>query len=1130
MARNNPCKYIFEIKPGEFKEFTEAELKDYLLEQDLSKSKIVQDALQERSAEEEVPRATKSGKDFTSSSERVQSSQQRVEASEQSQEYEEALRGITKADNMERRAELGLPVYKNEVITDAEIRQQAVDELAKGYDLDSLVSRMEQGLPTSAVESEILKMYASDLDARLEKNPYDKKVQKELARFTDAKLKSGSTMGRDFRALQGTAYAPMEQLQTLSDFVTVSREANGVDELTDSQMKKVVEDYEKIKNELEKVKKQKEELERLNIQSLAEKEFEKAKNEAKKTRSVKRDYKSEREDVIANIRKKLKESRDSGNLYSSPIPYKPIVDMVKISPDIAKLVKIYAEEGINKLDDVVRNIYGILKDDGLTERDVIDAMAGKYNAPAKPLTEEKANLLNLNREATLASRLLDLKYGAIAEFPERVKSEKNEDVKQREVELKKEELKKKIEEARGGVKAQEKKQIAKNREVAELEKELKTARKEGGYYDEAKLRAIVKRSKAKAKEIEERIKNKQFEDKAKPETFIQNPEIAKKYPKLYQDYLDGEHKIDVMKHDFLLAAEKDKLEKSGKLGVVKQLGKELKNTVMALRAGFDNSAVFVQSNSVMTDPAAWGISVKKQKGKLLPKVSISKDKPALNALKFQLVAAASEGAFNRRLIEIYENKPLWNMIEKSGLDILDPKGFKTLMKEESMGKRNLLERAGIAKYTTAPFERLFSGFSNEIRVSLFSKAAEELMDQGKTIDNSLQEYKDLASMINNLTGRGKIMAKGAEPYLGAALWSPKLFASTLNKLGLSDAISNKYWGPKDKSGRSRGYYSSMTPEGRDRAIKSTVRGISIVVLIMAAASFNKDLEVDPDPESVTFGQIKNTKTGWSVNLLGPYSSVIRFLVMIGTSTLSSLSGGRIAPARKIGADGKPRESDVIQEIYKFFRGKANPITGIVTDIATNKTFTGKSYDIKKDLAGDLFEPLFVQDFINGYKNSGTDAFLYAIPTFYGLKVQNEKQYDQRDLSSLLDNNVYSKDMDRNTMFNYNDKGRLITNKEFEIFVRDRDSYLKERIANIYEIGFPVWENGKKVQKIVEGSGPNVATKEQLKEEITRLKNQATRDIKLILFGSKEDVDDDSVQELKDARAEQGIGPVEYDEP
>jgi hypothetical protein len=1120
MAKN-PCKYLIEVSKGEFKEFTEAELKDYLLEQDLSKLKPIQDAVQERSTEKEIPRPRGAREDFTKSSERVRSSQQRVEAAEEAQDYEEALRGITKEENLQRRLEMGLPEYKGEVVSDEEIRQQAANELAKGYDLDSLIKRMEQALPTSAVESEILKMYASDLDAQLVKDPFNKKVQRELARFTEAKLKSGSTMGRDFRMLQGTAASPLEQLQTLSDYVTVMRDANGVEELTDSQMEKVVEDYNNIQKELDKVKKEKETLEAINNKILAEQEFAKAKVEAKRTRGAKRDYSKERSDVINDIRQKLKESRQSGNLYSNPVA--PVVDLFKISPDIAKLVKLYAEEGIEKFEEIVKNIHNLLKDeiDGLTERDVIDAMAGKYKEPKKTINEAKANLLNINREATLASKILDLKYGVKAEFPEINKTEKTEEVKLKEEELRKTELKQAIEEAKGGARAQEKKQVEKNREITDLEKQLKQARKEGGYYDESKLRAIVKRNEAKAKEIQDRIKNKEFAEKARPETFIQNPEIKKKYEKLYNSYLDGVDKIDNLKHDFLVAADKDRIEKEGKLGKAKQVGEEFVNTVMALKAGIDNSAVFVQSNSVMMDPEAWGLHVKKEKGKFLPTVSVSKNTPALQSLKFQWVAAKSEAAFRRRLVEIHENKPLWNMIEKSGLDILDPKGFKTSLREESMGRKNLLERFGVAKYSTAPFERLFSGFSNEVRVSLFSKAAETLMEQGKTIENSLQDYKDLASQINNMTGRGKVMARGAEPYLGAVLWSPKLLASTLNKLGLSDIISNKKWGPKDKQGRPKGYYSSMNPEGRARAIKATVRGISTSILIMAAFSLHKDIDVDWDPESVTFGQIKNTKTGWSLNLFGPYSSVVRFLVMIGSSTLSSLSGGRLGPAQKIGANGQPKKVDVVQESYKFFRGKANPLVGIGADIATNKGFSGKPYNIKKELTSDLFEPLFVQDFRKGYQASGADAFLYAIPTFYGMKVQNDKQFDQRDLKSLIDNNVFSSSMDRNTIFNYNDKGRPITKDEFESFVKKRDSYLKDVITLIHKNGFPVVENGKIVQKQVEG--PNMATKDQLAAEIKRLAADATSDTKLKLFGQKEAVDEDVLYDLKEARAEQGIG-------
>ena len=1077
MARNNPCKYLFEIKPGEFKEFTEAELKDYLLEQDLSKFKPVQDALQERGAKEKVPRATKPGKDFTSDSERVRSSQQRVEAAEQNQEYEEALRGITKADNMERREELGLPVYKNEVITEEQIRQQAASELEKGYDLNSLVSRMDQGYGTSAVESEILKMYASDLDVRLQKDPYNKEVQKELARFTDAKLKSGSTMGRDFRALQGTAAAPANQLQTLSDFVTVMRDANGVEELTDAQMEKVVENYENIKKELDKSNAERDKLQELNNQLIAEKEFKQVQKEAQKTKSVKRDYKKERETVIDDIRAKLKESRK--NLYSEAIPLRPVVDLVKISPDIAKLVKLYAEEGINKLDQVVKEIHSLLKDEikGLTEKDVIDSIAGKYKDTTKTINEAKADAYNLKREAKLASDILDLKEGKKPQ-------------------------------------AKEKEQIAKSRKILELEKELKELRREGGTYDEAKLNSLIKRNEAKAAELERKIQNKEFIQEAKPETFIQNPEIQNKYPDLYNKYLDGVYKIDNLKHNFLEAADRDRIEKEGAFSKAKQLGNEAKNTVMALKAGADNSVVGIQAFTAMIDVENWGLIIRKEKGKFLPTVRISKNKPALNALKFQWLAARSEGTFNRRLVEIHENKPLWNMIEKSGLDILDPKGLRTTLREESMGGKNLLERKymGIqpSKYITAPFERLFSGFSNEIRVSMFVNGAEELMAKGKTVENSLQDYKDLASRINNATGRGKTMYKGAERTLDAILWSRKLLASTFNKLGLSDLASNRIYGKRDKGGRPMGYYSNMNPEGRARAIGSVVRGISTSILLMSAFAMDDDIDVDYDPESVTFGQVKNTKTGWSLNLFGPYTSVVRFLTMIGT-------------ANKKTATGEPKKVDIVQETYKFFRGKANPLVGIGADIVSRKAFTGKPYDYS-NLPSDLFEPLFVQDLRKGFKASGADAFLYAIPTFYGLKIQNEKMYDQRDLKSLISNNVYSSDMDKNTLFNYNEAGRPVTKEEFDNFAKTRDAILSEFITKIHENGFPVSENGKMVQKKMEGEGAGVATKDELAKILTRLKTEATKVAKEKLFGVKEKAVDDAADDVKDALEEQGLSP------
>ena len=1080
----NPCKYIIEIKPGEFKEMTEPELKNYLLTQDLSNLKTIQNAIQERSAEEKVSRPRGTGKNITESSEGIRSSQQRAEATEEAQSNEEAIRGITKAEIEQRRLENGLPVIDGKVVTDAEVKRKVDELIANGYDFDALIQRMEQGDPTNVYESGLLKVYAANLDKALVEDPFNKKTQRDLARFTEAKLISAATMGRDFRGLQGTAYAPLEQLQTLSDYVTVVRDANGVDELTDNQMKKVIEDYEKIQKEVEKLKKEKEELEDLNAKMLAEQEMAKINTEVKKEKkekAPKKDYKKEREDILESIKEKWnRASKGAGGLTAVPFPFS--AQLVAIAPDVARLVKVYAEDGVSKLDDAVNKAYDLLKDqiEGITKKDIVDIIAGKYKEKKnQAINEAKANLANINKEAKLASEIYDLKYGPKVELPE-------------------------------------KKQIQKNAEISAKEKELRELRKESGYYDESKLKSLIARNEAKANEIKRKIENKEFEPTERPESFIENPELKNKYPYSYNKYIDGLNKVDEMKHAFLMASQKDRIEKEGLPGKAKQFGKEFLNTVMALKAGFDNSGVFIQNASAMMDLESWGVKIRKQKGKsaLNPaayKFTISKEKPALQALKFQLAAAKSEAVLRRRLVEIYENKPLWNMIEKSKLDILDPRGFKTKLKDDVFGEKNLLERVGADKYTTAPFERLFAGFGNEMRVSLFINGAQDLMDQGKTIDNSLKDYQDLASRVNNFTGRGETMFKSSKGFLSAVLWSPKLLASTLNKLGLSDLVSNKLWGKKDKKGRPMGYYSNMNPEGRAKAIQATVRSLSTVFLIMAAAAMQDDVEVDADPESVTFGQIKNTKTGWSLNLLGPYSSVVRYLTLLLTAT-------------KKGVTGETRKADIVQESYKFFRGKANPFLGIGADMVTRKTFTGKPYDYS-NLPSDLFEPLFVQDLRKSYDATGAEAFLYAIPTFYGLKIQNEKTFDQRDIKSLLNNNLNSSSMDRYIMSNYKDGGRKITKSEFDEFAKKNDALLKKFIEVIHKDGFPVTdEKGNRVYKKVEGEGPDVATKQELADALSEIKKTATRITKLEMFGQKEAEDPDVQADLREAWNELlGIG-------
>ena len=99
----------------------------------------------------------------------------------------------------------------------------------------------------------------------------------------------------------------------------------------------------------------------------------------------------------------------------------------------------------------------------------------------------------------------------------------------------------------------------------------------------------------------------------------------------------------------------------------------------------------------------------------------------------------------------------------------------------------------------------------------------------------------------------------------------------------------------------------MTPQVRMYALKETSYGILMGALIMAAMALDPDKEVDSDPTSVTFGQVRDTKNGWSYNIFGRFTPYVRYLAMM---TL-----------RAKAINGKPVNFDAKAETYKFFRYK-----------------------------------------------------------------------------------------------------------------------------------------------------------------------------------------------------------------
>jgi hypothetical protein len=966
---------------------------------------------------------------------------------------------ITHAANKETRKQLGLEqpeLISN--LTDEERYVKAQEMIKKGYDINKLIDKMynpEEVL--NPLENAITSLYKQALNAEAKKNPSDENLALGK-RLLDARDQANSRSGAALQSLKGEA--PKD---TLLDFYVNKMEDNSVDVLTDKQKEEVRADYEAIKTKMDIVEAKNKELEKLNVELLAQKAIDEQKAEKKKAPTTgKRDYAAERKDVIDSIKEKLRKARTGqGGLTSVPVPYAK--ELIEIAPDVTKLAKLYIEEGVEKLEDIVSKVHASLKDDidGLKKEDIQDVLAGKYGKPSKAKSEIERKLIDLKTEAKLISQ---------------------------------------IEDARQLKPRTEKERVEQNKTLTDLRKELNKVRRETGYYDESMLKSLIEKNKRETQDLQDKIQKGDFKEEEKPVSRIENPELKKKYPELYNEWLDAKDAKDEQQHKYDLKRVEEQINalstRKRFVAKAKIFGEEGLNTVKALKAGVDNSAVFVQSAIAVLNPMNY--------------------KATFRALVAQTQDFFSETRARRRVVEVHENKKLWALIEKSGLDYLDPKGYNKAMRDEQFGGRNWLERKikignkeiQIAKYTTAPFERLFTSFSNEFRLQLFLRGAAELAKQGKTTESDLKYYQDLASYVNNVTGRGKLKEgkiRQAEPIISTVLWAPKLLSSTLNVLGIGDLAN---------LGKNKGYYRNMTPQMRKYAIGQTAAGLGMGITLMAAYSLLPNKEVDSDPTSVTFGQVKDTETGWSYAIFGRYTPIVRYLAMMTMLT------------KNVG-EGKAKPVEPLKETYKFIRGKMQPTTGIVSDIIMRKDFSGKPYKLS-NVPSDLFEPLFIKDLRQQLAIDGTSSLLTkGIPAFYGLKVSNDKMYDKRDLKSLLET-VDSSTIDKNTLFNYNEN-RPINKQEYKEFVSKRDELLKDYYKNITENGVPFINADGRAERLPVDS--KKLDKESFMKAVNKLKGLATIIAKEELFGTKELTDEEreAKEELKYLWLDQNIGKQEEED-
>lgn len=262
--------------------------------------------------------------------------------------------------------------------TNAELTKKADAAISKGVDAHEIMDRALDKKQISDVESVVLAKFQGakeaellDINDQMERDQASSptkfaqlvqdrdRVLNDLQRSYNASEAAGTVASNALRARQ----VKVLRDYSLANLLIRKREANGGQPLTQEQITQTTKTYKDLKDKSDALE--------AKVAELTKKEAQKgldyvARSAGRRSKTAEID--SQISDVFANIKKIAKEQRST--LSANPIP-------IEYIPEIAKLVKLYAQKGLIKLADVVDALHEGLKDEipGLTREQLEQTIA-----------------------------------------------------------------------------------------------------------------------------------------------------------------------------------------------------------------------------------------------------------------------------------------------------------------------------------------------------------------------------------------------------------------------------------------------------------------------------------------------------------------------------------------------------------------------------------------------------------------------------------------------------------------------------------------------------------------------------------------------------------------------------------
>lgn len=478
------------------------------------------------------------------------------------------------------------------------------------------------------------------------------------------------------------------------------------------------------------------------------------------------------------------------------------------------------------------------------------------------------------------------------------------------------------------------KQLQRNRKIEELKGQIKELRDELGVTDVNKLSALKSRYKKQITDIENKIASGNYGPDVKPEPLKLDEEAVELKDKMIKAKAEREARLVQMEYEQMSGGKK-----------ALDLANQSLDAVRTIQTNPDLSFFGRQGiKYFMTHPIQG------------PKLFWESVKQAF-----------SQNRYDRWLYDIHNSKA-WKLIEGSGLAVLDPNTLHAAQREEQWRSQLIHKIPGAGQVAKAS-ERAFTSAANMARVDWFMEGVNILEKQGKTWDNSPEEYKAWASSVNNMTGRGGLGK--FEPVVGQLaipFWSPRLIASNVN-LFLNPV-----------------YYAKMPKSARLMLVKNMAQYVGTGLAFLGLAK-TLGAEVELDWRSSDFGKIKVGNTRYDI--WGGASQYIRVLAQVFKGQRKS--GGEISELNT---------RSRIMTAANLVRTKLSPIIGFGVDAVLGENVVGEK--VAWTDAYKLMIPMLYNDISEAAKDTkggpGT-AVISGLLSFLGIGAQTYGGKKTNDASS-----------------------------------------------------------------------------------------------------------------------------------